>query len=120
MRISYWSSDVCSSDLAAPPRWTTTFLDVRFNVWDLSPGNHRLSVDGHVLPEPLEVAVPGASTGLDLVVEAGETLTGVVVDGASDPVPGATITARGTAGDAIRSGLSGSDGRFSKIGRAHV
>lgn len=59
------------------------------------------SVPGHVAPDDVDVTVAGATATVEIRVERGGTVTGVVVDGDGEPVRGATVVLRGH-GEAAR------------------
>src|SRR3546814_12055900 len=84
MRISDWSSDVCSSDLFAPvaraayPGLLTPFdhvLDGGPNIFNGGPGDQSFSVSGIGFFDPLEDILNGDEGFDTLVISATLTIT---------------------------------------------
>src|SRR3546814_5767801 len=111
MRISDWSSDVCSSDLAQ------TTVTGAYIVAGLPVGTYDViaaAADGTVGSG--EISVGAGDATLDLTLAPGEAVTGTVVDADTGaPVAGARITTTATVPgrDPVS---SGSDGRFTLDG----
>ncbi|HTW97802.1 MAG TPA: carboxypeptidase regulatory-like domain-containing protein [Acidimicrobiales bacterium] len=78
---------------------TTSFYDGDFAFFDVPAGTYDLAAAGY-LPATLQsVDVSPTAQGLDVVAEAGATLTGTITDqGGSNPVSGAVVTATDAAG----------------------
>ena len=100
---------------AVPPRRAISDDRGRFAI-TVRPGQVELHAYSDTLPDAsttLRWVEPGAHlTGIEIAMETGVALAGVVVDGADAPVAGAEVRARADQQQRPRTATTGVDGRF--------
>ena len=89
--------------------------DGSFIVDALPAGTYDVTVDGYLLPQPLQVTVPasGAATGLAIVASAGGTTAGAVHAATSGAaISGTTVLALNTTDQTTYHATTGADGSY--------
>lgn len=102
------------SDEPPPEPWITN-KDGRFRASPVPPGRLRAIVRHPGFVEGISEVVtlgPGAEGHVKIVLRAGATLAGRVVDHAGHPVAGARVEIAATHGSLVRSTLTADDGTF--------